>query len=143
MKLYRVKNEHIDNWTNDCVENLIVSGSEIKRLSAEWCEPERSLKAQVEPIRRESVKVERFHIGEYYVDVEEKVDPVCGLMWDAWISKGRYGVKSYIKGVIADQTRAKEPHIITHDEAIELIFTQFDIDVQCFEDDVEALERED
>lgn len=112
-----------------------------KRLASEWCVSEASLKNEVEPLERERIKVERFRIGEYYVEVEERVDPVHGLMWDAWIGRGRVGTKSYMIGILADNTEAKEPHIYTHDEALELIFAQFDLDAKIFDDEVETLEN--
>ena len=140
MKMYRVKDEFIDNWTNECVLELIVSGAEIKRLANEWGVSESSLKEEVEPLERERLKVERFKIGEYYVDVEERVDPVHGLMWDAWICKGNCGTRVYMIGVLADQTKAFNPHTVSHDEALEQIFAQFDKDVEIFDDTVETLE---
>ena len=140
MKMYRVKDKFIDNWTNESVQELIVSGAEIKRLASEWCVSESYLKKEVEPLERERIKVERFRIGEYYVEVEERVDPIHGLMWDAWIGRGRVGTKSYMIGILADQTESKEPHIYTHDEALELIFAQFDLDAKIFDDEVETLE---
>lgn len=138
--MYRVKDEFIDNWTDECVLELIVSGAEIKRLANEWGVSESSLKKEVEPLERERVKVERFKVGEYYVEVEERVDPVHGLMWDAWIGRGNYGTKSYMIGILADQSGAKEPHIYTRDDALELIFAQFDKDVDIYDDTVQTLE---
>ena len=144
MKMYKVKEEALDNWNlyteSGCDETIVVSRKEIKELAANGWGSERQLMREVEPLKHEVVKVERFYLGEYFVEVEEKNDPQVGLMWEAWIGKGRYGIKSYSVGVIANQMQAKEPHIYTHDEAIELIFVQIDNDIRCFEDDIEDIE---
>ena len=140
MKMYSIKPEYVDKWSSEPVYPDIVSDKEIKRLASEWCVSVKSLMAQVEPLERKAVKVERFCFGEYYVDVEERNDPQNGLMWDAWIGKGKYGLRSYMIGIYADQTKAFEPHIVTHDEAIELIFTQFAKDIEIFEDDIDWME---
>lgn len=140
MKMYKVKEEHLDDWCIGSVNELIVSEDEIKRLAKEWDMTIKSLMEEVEPLERESLKVERFHIGEYFVEVEEKKDQVHGLMWDAWIGKESYGTKSYMIGILADQSKANEPHTYTHDEALELIFAQFDKDVAIFDEEVEMLE---
>ena len=142
MKMYRIKDEFIQSWTDEPVTNAVVSDAEIKRLSKEWGGSAKTLMEEVEPMKRETVKTERFYLGEYYVEVMEKNDPVHGLMWDAWLGKGNYGVKEYVIGIRADQTQAFEPHIYTHDEALELIFVQIDLNIQLFEEDIAKMEEE-
>lgn len=87
-------------------------------------------------------KVERYDMENGYImEVEEdKNDPVCGLIWHFWITEERSGVKSYMFGTPADQTKAFVPHIVTKKEAIETAAAVFEDYIDLYEADVEAIE---
>ena len=108
MKFYRVKPEFVDQWTvsGDC--ELIVSENEIKSLAKEWGMTIKELKEQADVIKPEVAKVERYWVGEYFVEVEEKYDPIGGHMFDFWLGKERFGVKDYMFGLPVNQPNAKD-----------------------------------
>ncbi len=88
------------------------------------------------------VKVERFDMENGYIMevVEDKNDPVCGLIWHFWITEERSGIKSYMFGTPADQSRAVVPHTVTKKEAIETASEVFEDYIECYQADVEAIE---
>lgn len=50
MKLYRVRREYIDLWTQECVDDLIVGDIEIDDLSIGWSIPVSKLKEQLDEV---------------------------------------------------------------------------------------------
>lgn len=88
-------------------------------------------------LKLKTAKIERFAIGEYIIEVEEVHHPSWGKMWDAWVTKDSFCVKSYMFGVLANQTQAKEHHIYTKDEALDLIFANAEDYIEMFKEEYE------
>ena len=92
-------------------------------------------------MKRQDAKIERYifdELGGYIVEVEERNDSKFGLVWDAWLTKENFGVKSFMFGVIADQTQANEPHVYTREEALELIFANLIVYIEDFREKYES-----
>lgn len=138
MKFFRVKKEYLDLWTDEC--EAIVSESELKRLSEEFSESVRSLKAQSEPVKYASVKIDRFFIGDYVIEIEEKDDPDRGHMFDGWIYKSGIGYKEHMFGWPVNQTEANEPHIYTKDEVLELFLVNAPDYIKGYDETMEIIE---
>ena len=124
MKMYRVKKEFIDNWTDECLSELVVSEKEIKSLASDWGMTIKSLMEEVEPIaKREVVKIERYRVGDYIMEAEEVDDSVGGHMFKFWLYRKGYGVKDFMFGWPVNQPNAKDGHTFyTKEECLELAF---------------------
>lgn len=141
MKFYEVKEEYVGKWS-DYDDIVVVSEDEIKSLSSEWETSVRTLKKQVKAIKHDTVKVERYYINDFIVEVEEKDDPVGGHMFDFWITKEKSGMKSYALGMPTNQTQAYiNPKVYSKDEILEMIFSNIQEHATFFEDEVDRLEE--
>lgn len=93
-------------------------------------------------MKKIKTKVERYQYNnEYILEVWEEVDEKCGLTWYFTLARGTTGYKLDMFGIIADQTQAKEPHVFTKEEAIELAEANVEDYIPLYEEELDCLEE--
>ena len=90
--------------------------------------------------RLESRMIDRYEYGDYILEVEEYEDSTYGLMWDFWLCTKNGGLKELMFGWPADQTQAKDPHVFTKEEALDLAFWNIEDYIESYEEDIETLD---
>lgn len=82
---------------------------------------------------------------EYIVEVEKRYsDAINGDMYEFYLHRVGYGIKSHIIGFPADQTKAKiNPKYYSLEEALEIVEDNLMGDINMYEDEMEYLENRD
>ena len=75
---------------------------------------------------KEVITVERYHFGDYVMEVEERDSKACGRIVDFWLYKESYGIKDYMFGLPFDQRQADEPKAYTKEELINIALSNLD-----------------
>ena len=140
MKFYRVKEEYVPCWGDS--SEVVVSESEIKRLSAEWGLTIKSLKEELEEIKHEKVTIERYYVGDHVIEVEKKNDYRGRELYEFWICGNGYGMKAHHIGWYTDQTQAKiDPKVYTKEEVLDLILNQIGEGIDFYDEEMDTIEE--
>lgn len=84
------------------------------------------------------VEIERYFYRDYIMEVEEFTNKWGETQFDFWLQKENYGVKSYMFGWLADQTKATiDPHVYTRSEAIALALCNIDDYIDIYREEYE------
>lgn len=77
-------------------------------------------------MKKEIITIERYHFGDYVMEVEERDSKTYGRICDFWLYKEHCGIKDYMFGLMFDLSQTPDKKIYTKEELIDIAIANLD-----------------